>query len=73
MVLQLKVTVIADIQVRLVIIPKILEDALELIPISIRVIKNFNNKSFKDQVRPLSILHTQKDENLLVRYEGDPG
>lgn len=37
----------------------------------IGVIKNFNFESFKDQVRPLSILLTQNAGNLLVRYEGD--
>lgn len=36
------------------------------------VIKDFNFESFKDQVRPLSILLTQNSSNLLVRYEGDP-
>jgi putative ABC transport system permease protein len=36
------------------------------------VIKNFNFESFKDQVRPLSILLTQNANNLMVRYEGDP-
>jgi len=36
------------------------------------VIKNFNFESFKEQVRPLSILLTQNANNLLVRYEGDP-
>jgi len=38
----------------------------------IGVIKNFNFESFKEQVRPLSILLTQNANNLLVRYEGDP-
>jgi putative ABC transport system permease protein len=38
----------------------------------IGVIKNFNFESFKEQVRPLSILLTQNAGNLLVRYEGDP-
>jgi len=38
----------------------------------IGVIKNFNFESFKEQVRPLSILLTQNADNLLVRYEGDP-
>jgi putative ABC transport system permease protein len=38
----------------------------------IGVIKNFNFESFKDQVRPLSILLTQNSSNLLVRYEGEP-
>ena len=37
----------------------------------IGVIKNFNFESFKDQVRPLSILLTQNANNLLIRYEGD--
>jgi len=37
----------------------------------IGVIKNFNFESFKDQVRPLSILLTQNANNLLVRYEGE--
>jgi putative ABC transport system permease protein len=36
------------------------------------VIKDFNFESFKDQVRPLSILLTQNASNVLVRYEGDP-
>jgi len=36
------------------------------------VIRDFNFESFKDQVRPLSILLTQNAGNLLVRYEGDP-
>ena len=36
------------------------------------VIKNFNFESFKEQVRPLSILLTQNANNLLVRYNGDP-
>jgi len=36
----------------------------------IGVIKNFNFESYKDQVRPLSILLTQNADNLLVRYEG---
>ena len=39
----------------------------------IGVIKDFNFESFKDQVRPLSILLTQNSSNLLVRYEGEPG
>jgi len=38
----------------------------------IGVIKNFNFESFKEQVRPLSILLTQNANSLLVRYEGDP-
>jgi putative ABC transport system permease protein len=38
----------------------------------IGVIKDFNFESFKDQVRPLTILLTQNASNLLVRYEGDP-
>ncbi len=38
----------------------------------IGIVKNFNFESFKDQVRPLSILLTQSANNLLVRYEGDP-
>ncbi len=38
----------------------------------IGVVKNFNFESFKDQVRPLSILLTQNANNLLVRYEGSP-
>jgi putative ABC transport system permease protein len=38
----------------------------------IGVIKNFNFESFKEQVRPLSILLTQNANNLMVRYEGDP-
>lgn len=38
----------------------------------IGVIKDFNFESFKDQVRPLSILLTKNASNLLVRYEGDP-
>ena len=37
----------------------------------IGVIKNFNFESFKEQVRPLSILLSQNDNNLLVRYDGD--
>ncbi len=37
----------------------------------IGVIKNFNFESYKDQVRPLSILLTQNADNLLVRYESD--
>jgi putative ABC transport system permease protein len=36
----------------------------------IGVIKNFNFESFKDQVRPLSILLTQNSNSLLIRYEG---
>lgn len=36
----------------------------------IGVIKNFNFESYKDQVRPLSILLTKNADNLLVRYEG---
>jgi putative ABC transport system permease protein len=36
----------------------------------IGVIKNFNFESFKDQVRPLSILLTQNYNSLLIRYEG---
>jgi len=36
------------------------------------VVKNFNFESFKDKVRPLSILLTQNANNLMVRYEGDP-
>jgi len=38
----------------------------------IGIVKNFNFESFKEQVRPLSILLTQNANNLLVRYEGDP-
>jgi putative ABC transport system permease protein len=38
----------------------------------IGVVKNFNFESFKDQVRPLSILLTQNSNSLLVRYEGSP-
>ena len=38
----------------------------------IGVIKDFNFESFKDQVRPLSIILTQNSSNLLVRYEGEP-
>lgn len=37
----------------------------------IGVIKNFNFESFKEQVRPLSILLSQNDNNLLIRFEGD--
>ncbi len=37
----------------------------------IGVMKNFNFESFKDQVRPLSILLTQNANNLLIRYEGE--
>jgi putative ABC transport system permease protein len=37
----------------------------------IGVIKNFNFESFKEQVRPLSILLSQNSNNLLIRYEGD--
>ncbi len=37
----------------------------------IGVIKNFNFESFKDQVRPISILLSQNSNNLLIRYEGD--
>lgn len=36
----------------------------------IGVIKNFNFESFKDQVRPMSILLTQNSNSLLIRYEG---
>jgi len=35
------------------------------------VIKNFNFESFKDQVRPLSVLLVQNANNLMVRYSGD--
>jgi putative ABC transport system permease protein len=38
----------------------------------IGVVKNFNFESFKTQVRPLSIRLTKNDNNLLVRYEGNP-
>ena len=38
----------------------------------IGVVKNFNFESFKLQVRPLSIRLTRNDNNLLVRYEGNP-
>lgn len=37
----------------------------------IGVIRNFNFESFRDQVRPLSILLRQNANNLLIRYEGD--
>jgi putative ABC transport system permease protein len=36
----------------------------------IGVIKNFNFESFKDQVRPMSILLAQNSNSLLIRYEG---
>jgi putative ABC transport system permease protein len=38
----------------------------------IGVVKNYNFESFKTQVRPLSIRLTKNDNNLLVRYEGNP-
>ena len=38
----------------------------------IGVMKNFNFESFKDQVRPLSILLTPNSNTLLVRYQGSP-
>jgi putative ABC transport system permease protein len=38
----------------------------------IGVIKDFNFESFKDKVRPLSILLSENSNNLLVRYEGNP-
>ncbi len=38
----------------------------------IGVIKDFNFESFKDKVRPMSILLSENSNNLLVRYEGDP-
>jgi putative ABC transport system permease protein len=38
----------------------------------IGVIKDFNFESFKEQVRPLTILLTPNSTNLLIRYEGDP-
>lgn len=38
----------------------------------IGVVKNFNFESFKEQVRPLSIRLTKNDDNLLVRYSGNP-
>jgi putative ABC transport system permease protein len=37
----------------------------------IGVIKNFNFESFKDQVRPLTMLLTQNANNVLIRYEGE--
>ena len=37
----------------------------------IGVLKNFNFESFKEQVRPMSILLTQNADNLLIRYEGN--
>jgi len=37
----------------------------------IGVIKDFNFESFKDQVRPLSILLSENNNNLLIRYEGE--
>ncbi|WP_276370388.1 ABC transporter permease [Chryseolinea sp. H1M3-3] len=36
----------------------------------IGVMKNFNFESFKDEVRPLSILLTPNSNSLLIRYEG---
>ena len=36
----------------------------------IGVIKNFNFESFKDQVRPMSILLSQNSNSLFIRYEG---
>lgn len=36
----------------------------------IGVIKNFNFESFKEQVRPLSVMLTKNSNNLLIRYEG---
>jgi putative ABC transport system permease protein len=38
----------------------------------IGVIKNFNFESFKDEVRPLSLLYVNDANNLLIRYEGRP-
>jgi putative ABC transport system permease protein len=38
----------------------------------IGVMKNFNFESFKDQVRPLSILLAPTSNTLLIRYEGSP-
>jgi putative ABC transport system permease protein len=38
----------------------------------IGVIKNFNFESFKEKVRPLSVLLTDNSRNLMVRYEGSP-
>lgn len=38
----------------------------------IGIVKNFNFESFKEQVRPLAIRLTKNDNNLLVRYEGNP-
>jgi putative ABC transport system permease protein len=37
----------------------------------IGVIKDFNFESFKNQVRPLSVLLTQNANNLMIRYEGN--
>jgi len=37
----------------------------------IGIIKDFNFESFKDQVRPLSILLRKNNNNLLIRYEGE--
>lgn len=36
----------------------------------IGVIKNFNFESFKEQVRPLSVMLSKNSNNLLIRYEG---
>lgn len=38
----------------------------------IGIVKNFNFESFKEQVRPMSILLTQNSNSLLIRYEGNP-
>jgi putative ABC transport system permease protein len=37
----------------------------------IGIMKNFNFESFKDQVRPMSILLSQNSNSLLVRFEGN--
>ncbi len=37
----------------------------------IGVLKNFNFESFKEQVRPMSILLTKNADNLMIRYEGN--
>jgi putative ABC transport system permease protein len=38
----------------------------------IGVVKNFNFESFKDQVRPLAVRFSKNNNNLLVRYTGNP-
>ena len=38
----------------------------------IGVMKNFNFESFRDQVRPLSVLLSNSSNTLLIRYEGSP-